>query len=122
MNIDALRTVVKNEPPKHLIEELAPESPTLKEMNEAFMEIAKDIDILTCYETESTRTLAWDVGDKQPENLKSCRNRKLTGSIGIQEHLDALRRTDSDVTPILCHTVLAQRKSHSCQCESFDHC
>lgn len=61
MNIDVLRTVVKNEPPKHLVEELAPDSPTLKEMNEAFMGIAKDIDILTCFETQKTKTLAWDV-------------------------------------------------------------
>ncbi|KAL1853922.1 hypothetical protein Daus18300_011664 [Diaporthe australafricana] len=60
MNIDVLRNVVKNDPPRHLIEELSPDSPTLKEINEAFMEISRDIDILTCFETRKTKTLVRD--------------------------------------------------------------
>lgn len=61
MNVDVLRSVVKNEPPKQLIEELAPDSPTLKEINVQFMEISRDIDILTCLETLKTKTLVWNV-------------------------------------------------------------
>ena len=61
MNVDVLRSVVKNDPPKHLIEELSPDSPTLKEINERFEEIARDMDILTCFETQKTKTLVRDV-------------------------------------------------------------
>lgn len=71
MNVDVLRSVVKNEPPKQLIEELAPDSPTLKEINVQFMEISRDIDILTCLETLKTKTLVWNVsGDFSSEETK----------------------------------------------------
>jgi hypothetical protein len=61
MNVDALRTLVKDEPPRQLIDELAPGSPTLEDLNDRFMNIAQDIDILTCFETRRTKTVVFDV-------------------------------------------------------------
>lgn len=59
--MDALRTLVKDEPPRHLIDELAPGSPTLEDLNERFINIAQDLDILTCFETRKTKTVVFEV-------------------------------------------------------------
>lgn len=61
MNVEFLRAIVKNEPPEQLVNELAVRSPTLKELNERFKQVAHDIKILTCYETQKTKTLERDV-------------------------------------------------------------
>lgn len=61
MDVTALQNVVKNSPPEQLVEELRPESETLKLLNEGFSRTAQDIDILTCYETRPTKTMAFDV-------------------------------------------------------------
>ncbi|KAI0874542.1 hypothetical protein GGS24DRAFT_336579 [Hypoxylon argillaceum] len=60
MDVTALQNVVKNSPPEQLVEELRPESETLKLLNEGFSRTAQDIDILTCYETRPTKTMAFD--------------------------------------------------------------
>ena len=39
-----------------MIRELRSESPTLTELNDKFRYVAKDIDILTCYELMPTKT------------------------------------------------------------------
>ena len=39
-----------------MIRELKSESPTLTELNDRFRHVAKDIDILTCYELSPTKT------------------------------------------------------------------
>ena len=39
-----------------MIRELRAESPTLTELNDKFRHVAKDIDILTCYELCPTKT------------------------------------------------------------------
>jgi hypothetical protein len=63
MDVQALRTLVgyPHTPSRQLIEELDPRSPTLNDMNERFMPIAQDIDILTCFETLMTKSVAFDV-------------------------------------------------------------
>jgi hypothetical protein len=61
MQVDALRTLVKDEPPRQLVDELAYNSPTLTEMNERFVNIVGDLDMLTCFETVKTKTVAFDV-------------------------------------------------------------
>lgn len=52
----ALETLVKSRPTEDMIRELKSESPTLTELNDKFRHVAKDIDILTCYELKPTRT------------------------------------------------------------------
>jgi hypothetical protein len=61
MDVDALKTLVKNEPTQELIYELRKESPTLQELNERFGDVARDIDILTFFETQKTNTVVYDV-------------------------------------------------------------
>lgn len=61
MDVEALRAIVRDQPPRILIEELAPESPTLKEMNEAFFEVAKHCAIFTYHEMLKTKSVQWDV-------------------------------------------------------------
>ena len=56
LNVTALQTLVKGEPPSKLIAELEADSATLTDLNQGFAHVAKDIDILTCYETRSTKT------------------------------------------------------------------
>lgn len=56
LNVTALKTLVKGEPSERLIEELRAESATLTDLNRGFAYIAKDIEILTCYETKPTKT------------------------------------------------------------------
>ncbi|KAH0541634.1 hypothetical protein FGG08_003924 [Glutinoglossum americanum] len=53
----ALETVVGSKPTGDLIRELKAESPTLRELNEKFLRVATEFDILTCFETEPTKTV-----------------------------------------------------------------
>ncbi|KAI1258471.1 ankyrin repeat-containing domain protein [Xylariaceae sp. FL1019] len=50
MNIEALRTVVKGEPPQALVEELTPGSQVLNDLNNRFMTVAKEVEFLTVFE------------------------------------------------------------------------
>ena len=52
----ALETLVKSQATEDMIRELKAESPTLTELNDKFRHVAKDIDILTCYELSPTKT------------------------------------------------------------------
>ena len=52
----ALETLVKSQATEDMIRELKSESPTLTELNDKFRHVAKDIDILTCYELSPTKT------------------------------------------------------------------
>lgn len=52
----ALETLVKSQASEDMIRELKSESPTLTELNDKFRHVAKDIDILTCYELSPTKT------------------------------------------------------------------
>ena len=56
LNIKALQTLVKGEATEQMVLELKPESPTLAWLNQGFIRFARDIDILTCYETKPTKT------------------------------------------------------------------
>jgi hypothetical protein len=56
LNVTALQTLVKGEPTEKLVDELKAESATLTDLNQGFSHIARDIDILTCYETRSTKS------------------------------------------------------------------
>jgi hypothetical protein len=57
LNITALQTLVKGEATQELVGELREGSPTLNNMNQKFIHVARDIDILTCYENKKTKTL-----------------------------------------------------------------
>lgn len=57
MNIDSLRTLVKGEPPETLVEELKRGSPTLNDLSNRFVTVAKDVAILTVFEGLRTRTV-----------------------------------------------------------------
>ena len=57
LNVDAISTLVKDNPTERLIEELRSESTTLTDLNQRFSQVAKDIDILTCYEAKHTKTI-----------------------------------------------------------------
>ena len=52
----ALETLVKSKATEDMIRELKSESPTLTELNDKFRHVAKDVDILTCYELSPTKT------------------------------------------------------------------
>lgn len=52
----ALETLVKSQATEDMIRELNSESPTLTELKDKFRHVAKDIDILTCYELSPTKT------------------------------------------------------------------
>ena len=52
----ALETLVSRKATEDMIRELKSESPTLTELNDKFRYVAKDIDILTCYELSPTKT------------------------------------------------------------------
>ena len=56
METTALETLVKSQATEDMIRELKSESPTLTELNDKFRHVAKDIDILTCYELRPTKT------------------------------------------------------------------
>ncbi|KAJ8126824.1 hypothetical protein O1611_g6814 [Lasiodiplodia mahajangana] len=65
MDIKALQNVVRNTPPEHLVAELAPESETLKLLNEGFSTFAQDITILSCYENRLTKMMVFDESTKK---------------------------------------------------------
>ena len=52
----ALETLVNSRQTEDMMRELKSESPTLTELNDKFRHVAKDIDILTCYELKPTKT------------------------------------------------------------------
>ena len=56
LEIRALETLVKTQPGEDIVRELKAESPTLTELNDKFRYVAKNIDILTCYEMAPTKT------------------------------------------------------------------
>lgn len=56
LQITALETLVKFRPTEDMARELKPGSPTLTDLNERFRHVAKNIDILTCYELYPTKT------------------------------------------------------------------
>lgn len=56
LEIEALHTLVEGQASEDIVRELKAESPTLTELNDKFRHVAKDIDILTCYETIPTKT------------------------------------------------------------------
>ncbi|KFY42179.1 hypothetical protein V494_02544 [Pseudogymnoascus sp. VKM F-4513 (FW-928)] len=55
LNITALQTLVNGEATEQMVLELKSESPTLTWLNQGFTRFARDIDILTCYETKPTK-------------------------------------------------------------------
>lgn len=57
LNINALQTLVKQKPTETLVMELKAGSPTLTDLNNRFAHFARDINILTCYETIMTKTV-----------------------------------------------------------------
>ncbi len=57
LEITALQRIVRSEPSKDLIQELKPESPTLTDLNDRFIHVAKDISILSLYELVKTPTV-----------------------------------------------------------------
>lgn len=57
LDIDSLQTLVKGTLTETLVMELKAGSPTLTDLNSRFAHFAKDIDILTCYETKPTKTV-----------------------------------------------------------------
>jgi hypothetical protein len=65
MNIDALKTIIRNEPPQHLVNELGPGSPTLKDMHDRFRRASKDMQILSVYETLATPTVVLNVSSSR---------------------------------------------------------
>ncbi|KFY85713.1 hypothetical protein V500_08165 [Pseudogymnoascus sp. VKM F-4518 (FW-2643)] len=56
LNITALQTLVRGKATEQMVLELKSESPTLTWLNQGFTRFARDIDILTCYETKPTKT------------------------------------------------------------------
>ena len=56
LNITALQTLVRGKETEQMVLELKSESPTLTWLNQGFTRFARDIDILTCYETKPTKT------------------------------------------------------------------
>jgi hypothetical protein len=57
MDVTALAKLLKSQPPLALISELHQDSPTLRRLNDDFREVAGGIRIITCYETQRTRTV-----------------------------------------------------------------
>jgi hypothetical protein len=62
MNIDALKTMIKNDPPQQLVNEIGPGSPTLKDMHDRFRAVSANMQILSVYETLATPIVVFDVG------------------------------------------------------------
>jgi hypothetical protein len=73
MNVDALTTVVKDTPPKQLIEELAPNSPLLRRLHLGFRKVSERTQILSVFETQKTATVIFDVSHSPTDMiLSSC--------------------------------------------------
>jgi hypothetical protein len=64
MNVDALRTVIKEELPKQLIEELSPNSSLLRRHHRDFLQVSGNIQILSVFETQKTATVISDVSHR----------------------------------------------------------
>jgi hypothetical protein len=64
MTSDALRTVIKDEPPKQLREELDPNSPLLRQLYLDFRKVSERIKILSVFETQKTATAIFDVSHR----------------------------------------------------------
>lgn len=58
-----------------MVKELEPGSPSLRDLNERFTQFAKDIDILSCYETEATKTVVMSVRNTSTSKLYDNPNR-----------------------------------------------
>jgi hypothetical protein len=65
LNINALKTIIKDQPPEQLVSELAPNSSILEEMNQRFYKISDKIRILSIYELRKTKTVIWNVSSKK---------------------------------------------------------
>jgi hypothetical protein len=61
MDIEALKTMIKSDPPQQLVNEIGPESPTLKDMHDRFRRVSVHMQILSVYETLKTPTVVYDV-------------------------------------------------------------
>jgi hypothetical protein len=57
IDVDALRTLIQDEPPKQLIEELAPNSALLRRLHFAFRKVLGGIQISSVFETRRLRRL-----------------------------------------------------------------
>ncbi|GME51663.1 hypothetical protein M1813_007436 [Neofusicoccum parvum] len=57
-----LETLVKGRVTQQLVTELKTDSPTLRDLSARFIPIAKEIEILTCYETMETKTVVQENG------------------------------------------------------------
>jgi hypothetical protein len=71
MNIDALRTVIKNDPPRDLVQELAPNSSKLRSLHTDFRRVADRIQFLSVFETQRTPTVIFDVSSMLHSNLST---------------------------------------------------
>ena len=56
LHTTALETLVESQPTEDILRELRAESPTLTELNNKFRHVAKDSNILICYELCPTKT------------------------------------------------------------------
>jgi len=56
LNVAAMQTLVKGKAPERLVNELSESSAVLREINTRFGRIARDTDILSCFETKPTKT------------------------------------------------------------------
>jgi hypothetical protein len=65
LNIDALKTIIKDQPPEQLVTELAPNSSILEEMNQRFYNISNKIRILSIYELRKTKAVIWNVSEER---------------------------------------------------------
>ena len=57
LDITAIETLVKGQPTEALIQELKAGSHTLEYLRDNFRHVAQEIEILSCYENEPTKTI-----------------------------------------------------------------
>ena len=57
LETEALATLVKQEPSRDIVEELRPDSPTIRDLNDQFRRVASHMNIVTCYELVPTPTV-----------------------------------------------------------------
>jgi hypothetical protein len=57
LEVDALATLVKQEPSRDIVEELKPDSPTLRDLNDRFGRLSGQMNIVTFYELTMTPTV-----------------------------------------------------------------
>ncbi len=68
----ALETLVKSKPTEDMIRELRAESPTLTELNDSFRFVARNLDIVTCYELKKSKTAIEACSMKQVSGVHTC--------------------------------------------------